>query len=107
MRAAAVPALGAILFIASCGRGEGSPTAAPSSTSMPSVTPTSTATPAPDAIDGVEVVPLQFGEEAEIPDDVALIIETGCIQCDGPTTGLVRLYRDPPGQVRTDTLFSP
>jgi hypothetical protein len=57
-------------------------------------------------IDGVEVVPLQVGEEAEIPFDVALIVETGCFSCDGPPTGLYRVYRDASGQVRTDALFT-
>jgi hypothetical protein len=54
----------------------------------------------------VKVVPLQFGEEAELPDDVALIIETGCYYCDGPPTGLYRLYRDASGQLRTDALLT-
>ena len=34
----------------------------------------------------------------ELPEDVALIIETGCYQCDGPPTGLYRLYRDASGE---------
>jgi hypothetical protein len=60
----------------------------------------------PITIDGIRVVPLQFGEEAELPKDVALIIETGCFSCDGPTTALIRVYRDASGEVRTDTLFT-
>ena len=104
---AAAPTVPLLLIVLSCGRGEGSPTSTPASTSTPFVTPTRIVTATPEAIDGVDVVPLQFGKEAEIPVDVALIVETGCIQCDGPTTGLVRLYRDPSEQVRTDPLFSP
>ncbi len=72
-------------------------------------TPIATATPGagetPQVIDGVEVVPLEFGGEVELPDDVALIVATGCTECDGPTTGLIRVYRDASGEVRTDLLF--
>jgi len=96
-----------LLIAAPCGGGKGAPT-----TTVPSATPTALATPtptptvAPEVIDGVEVVPLQFGEEAELPDDVALIVETGCYYCDGPATGLYRVYRDVSGQLRTDALFT-
>jgi hypothetical protein len=106
---ALVPAI-AILCLAAgaaCGGGgEGSPTASPAAPT-PLASPTPTATVTPEVIDGVEVVPLQFGEEAELPGGAAVIVETGCTQCDGPTTALVRVYRDAAGQVRTDTLFSP
>jgi len=57
-------------------------------------------------VNGLRVLPLQFRPEMELPKGVALIIETGCIQCDGPTTGLYRLYRDPSGELRTDALFT-
>jgi len=60
----------------------------------------------PIVVDGLRVVPIQFGEEMELPEDVALIIETGCYYCDGPPTGLYRLYRDASGQLRTDALFT-
>jgi hypothetical protein len=60
----------------------------------------------PATVDGVRVVPLRFGEEMELPKDIALIIETGCYYCDGPPTGLYRLYRDVSGQLRTDALFT-
>ena len=113
--AAVVLALGAILplALASCGGSGGTqptptPTASVGPTTLtPLATPAPAATVTPEVIDGVEVVPLQFAEEAELPEDVALIIEIGCTQCDGPTTGLVRVYIDGAGQLRTDTLFSP
>lgn len=96
-----------LLLVAACGGGggEGSPTVGPA-TPTPLATPTPIPTVTPDVIDRVGVTPLQFGEEAEIPKDVALIIETGCYYCDGPSTGLYRVYRDASGQVRTDALFT-
>ena len=98
-----------LAIVTACGDDETEPaptaTAGPA-TSTPLATPTPAATTSPEATDGVDVVPLRFGEEAELPDDVALIIETGCIQCDGPPTGLYRLYRDASGQLRTDALFT-
>ena len=70
-------------------------------------TPTATAVRGvPQASHGAQVGPLQVGDEAELPRDVALIVETGCFQCDGPTAGLVRVYRDRAGKIRTDTLFA-
>jgi len=102
----------ALLFLAiavACG-GDSSPSATaspePSPTQTVAATPTPIATATPEVIDGVEVVPLQFGAEMELPEDVALIIETGCFSCDGPPTGLYRLYRDASGQLRTDALFT-
>jgi hypothetical protein len=96
---------------ASCGGGGAAPTPTPAPTPIAIASPkpataTPTATATPEVIDGVEVMPLHVGGEAEIPDDVALIIETGCWQCDGPPTGLYRLYRDASGQTRTDALFT-
>jgi hypothetical protein len=48
---------------------------------------------------------LTFGNDASFPDDVALVVETGCWQCDGGPTGLVRVYRDRTGSLRIDRLF--
>ena len=36
-----------------------------------------------------------------------MIVATGCTGCDGPTSGLVRVYRDPGGEFRVDELFRP
>jgi len=92
-----------LLIAPACGGGGGAePTTTPTAVASPTPVPTAT----PQVIDGVKVVPLQFGEEAEIPFDVALIVETGCYYCDGPSTGLYRVYRDASGQVRTDALFT-
>ena len=84
----------------------GPATLTPLATRTPAATPRPTATAAPEVIDGVEVLPLQFGEEAEVPDDVALIVEATCQPCDGPSSGLLRVYRDASGQVRMDELFA-
>ncbi len=75
--------------------------------SMPSPSPevAQTSEPTPQVIGGVQVEPLKFGGEVELPGDVALIVATGCTECDGPPTGLIRVYRDASGEVRTDLLF--
>lgn len=90
------------LLAPACG-GDG---AEPTPTSTPLATPTPAATTSPEAADGVEVIPLRFSEEMELPQDVALLVETGCYYCDGPPTGLYRLYRDAAGELRTDALFT-
>jgi len=95
-------AMGLALALALAACGGGSPTPA---TETPSPSPSASATP--EVIGGVPVVPLKIGEPADFPDDVALIVETGCWQCDGPTTGLERVYRDPSGEIIIETLFTP
>lgn len=83
----------AVLLLVACGGGAGS-----------SGQPTTT-TGGPSTLGGAPVVSLAVGPEIEVPNDVALIIETGCTECDGPTDGLIRVYRDASGQVKTDQLF--
>lgn len=56
-----------------------------SQTAVPSPSPTATIS----ALDGVNPVPLAIGEEAELPDDVAFLVEMGCFGCDGPHHGLL------------------
>jgi hypothetical protein len=108
--------LAAILVIAAAsaacggeGRAPAGPTSTPSPGASPSPSPTSVPSPSPtpEVIAGMPVVPLEVVGKAEFPDDVALIVETGCWQCDGPTTGLERVYRDPSRTLRAETLFSP
>lgn len=55
-------------------------------------------------IGGVPVRELSRGEDVSL-DDYAVIIETGCYQCDGPATSLLRLYRSDSGDLVQDTLF--
>lgn len=85
-------------------------------TDHPQLTPPNKPTPTPAAsppntylagdLTGTSVIQLRQGDPIDLPNDVALIIETGCWQCDGPTTGLDRVYRDPSGKIRTQTLVS-
>lgn len=121
-RTALLAALVGLLLVASACGDEGavssptlslSPTVGPSPSPTPSRSPSPaspTPTPAsaavPAVIEGVAVRPLVLGDEIAFPDDLALILETGCWQCDGPTGGFLRVYRDPSGQLRTDTLIS-
>src|SRR3990170_4257935 len=103
----------ALLFVSmalavSCSAG-GSPAPSPSATTGASPTaptalspsPTATASPVgadrPGILEDAEVVALEQGPEGHIPGNLALIIETGCWQCDGPTEGLTRVYSRPDG----------
>jgi hypothetical protein len=52
------------------------------------------------------VQPLELGAEAALPDDIALIVEMGCTQCDGPSEGFSRVYRDPFGELRVEELLN-
>ena len=86
----------AAAFAAACG-GNGqqpSPTLPASGTGPPTATPAVSASPtaAPRLPDGAELAAVGFGPGIDLPKDVALIIETGCWQCDGPTTSLTRVY---------------
>jgi hypothetical protein len=78
--------------------------------SLPASSPPADATPIagvlPTDIGGVNVVPLAIGDEIELPEDVAVIVETGCWYCEGPTTGFVRAYRDSSGEIRSDVLLT-
>ena len=49
---------------------------------------------------------LTLGAEARFPDGVALLLETGCFQCDGPATGLIRVYQDTAGVFQSESLVS-
>lgn len=48
---------------------------------------------------------LRYGDPLDLPENIAVIVETGCFQCDGPATGLLRVYRDPAGRLRSDILI--
>ena len=114
MRNAAVSVLllGLIALALAC-----SDSVPPPQTATPTATGGATPAPTPDpmsgegllrqALEGVEVRSLTLSRPVAVPENIALIIETGCTQCDGPTTGFVRVYRDPSGNVRTDTLLDP
>lgn len=94
-----------IVALAACEAGEVAPTATPPANPTPSRTETPSPTPL-QSIGGVPVEPLEIGEQVEFPDDVALLIETGCYNCDGPAQSLLRVYRNAAGEFSRDTLLA-
>lgn len=95
------------LILAACGDsgGDGTSTSTPALTPQVDATaaPTSDLPPTPTVRAGVNE--LRSAGDARIPDGVALLIETGCWQCDGGPTGLQRVYRDASGStVRQELL---
>ena len=70
--------------------------------------PTATLEPSegqPETLLGLPVRTLKEADAAPLPEDVALLIESGCWGCDGPAAALERWYRDPSGIVRTEDMF--
>lgn len=100
--------VGLLFAVIACGGESAAPTPTPSlsPTPEPSPSPTSIAE-RPNVLEGAEVIGLKQAQQLPIPGDVALIIETGCLQCDGPTTGLIRVYTRADGSPVTDTLLDP
>jgi DNA-binding CsgD family transcriptional regulator len=47
----------------------------------------------PESLSETDRRPLVSGPEIPFPEDYALIVATGCFQCDGPTTGIARVYK--------------
>lgn len=92
-----------LLAVAACGEESAGPSDTP--TPPPSATPVATRTSTAQILDDLGVTPLEVGEKIDLPEGVALIVELGCTQCDGPTTGLARVYRNAAGEVKIDTLF--
>lgn len=87
-------------------------------TTGPALTAAPTGTPAPgdgsdasptaqpsDSINGTTVQHAQPGPAVGL-DGQAVIIATGCWQCDGPTSSLVRLFESADGELVRDTLFT-
>ncbi len=107
------------LALAGCGGGSDSPlTPGPAGGATTKATdPTSSTDPAtstaaaasPTAAPTISVGGVNIGPLVERPptplDGLAVIIESGCWQCDGPTEGLVRLYVDPAGVTRNEPLL--
>lgn len=63
----------------------------------------------PGSVDGVTFTRWSFAEAARLPDDVALIVKTGCFECAPPDNyprTVARLYRDGHGTLRYDTVFA-
>jgi DNA-binding CsgD family transcriptional regulator len=49
---------------------------------------------------------LTLGPTIELPPNVSLLLETGCFQCDGPPTGLIRVTRSAEGVAERELLVS-
>ena len=91
----------ALLLISACDDGDDAP-AEPTAPTDATAAATALATPDPSHVNE-----LIFLEPIELPEDIALTIETGCWQCDGPTTGFVRLRRVADGSLEERTLLDP
>jgi hypothetical protein len=99
-------------LVLSCGGDGGStPTGSPGPSRTitrfryPTPTLSPAPTPSPTPIPGS--IELTRGPDLPFPEDMAFIVEEGCFRCDGPATGLVRVYRDPSGSIRSESLFDP
>lgn len=55
----------------------------------------------------LNAIPLVLGEATSLPSGWSMVLETGCFQCDGPATGLIRVWRDSAGEPHMDSLFGP
>jgi hypothetical protein len=71
-------------------------------TQAPTDRPAPAASPAAGAT--ITAGALRVGAPVPLPDNVALIVETGCWQCDGDYGRLVRIYRDESGALRETPL---
>lgn len=78
-----------------------SPSASPTSSASNATSPSLSPSTSP-----VETIEITQGADTDFPDDMALLIETGCWQCDGPPTGLVRFYKNAAGEMVGDKLLS-
>lgn len=102
-------ALAVAVMLAACGGGDGDPATIEPTSELTS-TPAATATPSADndsrLTDGVEVLPFTIADEVELPDNVVLIADVGCMECHCPCVhGLVRVQRDASGELRIEDLF--
>lgn len=104
-----------VLYLAYGGGGGDSPTTptpsaivrtTPTATSLTPETPAATPRPFPAVLDDTDVSLLEVRSLVQFPSNTAFVLETGCWQCDGPSTGLRRMYKDADGEVRIDQLLS-
>lgn len=87
----------------------GSPTPGATASPAPSETPSSTTVPNPtgETVAGVPVSGLVFGTPGSLPVPLSVIVEKGCYQCDGPTSGFERVTLDANGQLKVEKLNTP
>ena len=77
------------------------------SPATPKRSPGATASASPNGTPlALDLPALTLGPGVALPPDVALLLETGCFQCDGPATGLIRVTRSADGVSRQDLLLS-
>jgi hypothetical protein len=98
----------------SCGGGKTASDASvtpPSSASAEATQAQTSAPRTPEASPGADgTVPaetLRVGAPVPLPENVALIVEVGCWQCDGDYGKLVRIYRDASGALQETPLLDP
>ena len=86
-------------------------TTAASPTPIGSVTPAPSVTTVPnptgETVAGVPVSGLVFGAPSSLPVPLSVIVEKGCYQCDGPTSGFERVTLDNDGKLKVEKLNTP
>ena len=101
--------IGAFALSACSDDDSGEPSPAP--TSEPTATAAVETPPSPPPATATPSVAESIESMTELPqtpiDGFAIYVETGCWGCGGPAGSIVRIYRDPSGAVRTETVFEP
>lgn len=102
-------AIAAAVLVSACGGGDnGAPTASPTPTATsqasasPTAPPSASANPTPSP--GLNLI--TRGPDIEFPENMAMIIESGCWGCDGGPDEFARVYRDASGTIRTEPLVA-
>ncbi len=98
-------ALAALALVLACSDdgGDASPTPGSGSTlTAESATPTgSPGSPTP-----IPATEIAIGDPISLPQGVVMIVEAGCFQCDGPGSGLFRVFKLADGETVVQQLFS-
>ncbi len=102
------PAALAVLTLLVACSGGGDSNASPTPTASQTSTPASaTPTAGSSATDGAgAVTTLPIGDPIAMPQGVVMIVEAGCFQCDGPGSGLFRVFKLADGKTVVQQLFS-
>lgn len=62
--------------------------------------PVSTVAASPEEVPTADPEGLTIGDDIETPANMALYVEMGCWQCDGPTSGFMRVHRSAGGEIQ-------
>lgn len=73
----------------------------------PATTTTTVPNPTGEVINGVPVSGLVFGAPGSLPVPMSVIVEKGCYQCDGPSSGFERVTLDANGKLKVEPLYKP